>query len=87
MKKIAHISECGEQTIQEHLQNVAGMTSEFCDSYHIRNMDVRKYAYETGLAHDIGKYSDLFQKKLRENLDIQVDHSTAGAREMKKNHM
>lgn len=84
MKKIAHLSDRGEQTLQEHLENVAKNTAEFCKNYQIPGMNVQEYAYETGLVHDIGKYSDLFQKKIRGNLNIYVDHSTAGAKEMQK---
>lgn len=87
MQAIAHISEAGEQALQAHLHNVAEMTEKFCLPYQITDTDISKYAYETGLAHDLGKYSELFQKKIRNNLDVHVDHSTAGAREMKNNNM
>jgi CRISPR-associated endonuclease/helicase Cas3 len=36
-----------------------------------------------GILHDIGKYSDKFQRRL-EGLNIRVDHSTAGAIEASK---
>lgn len=84
---IAHISEAGEQSLSDHLQNVARMTSTYCASYQMNDTDVAKYAYETGLTHDVGKYSDLFQQKIQNNLNIHVDHSTAGAREMRKRNM
>lgn len=84
MMKIAHKNENGEQTVKEHLENVAKLAAEFCADYQIPNIDVKKYAYETGLAHDIGKYSDKFQKKIKEELQISVDHTTAGARELQK---
>jgi len=32
-----------------------------------------------GLLHDVGKYSDSFQRKLKGEA-LRVDHSTAGAR-------
>ena len=73
MMKIAHKNENGEQTVKEHLENVAKLAAEFCADYQIPNIDVKKYAYETGLAHDIGKYSDKFQKKIKEELQISVD--------------
>lgn len=87
MKKIAHINGDHEQLVQEHLENVGELAAEFCKDYQIPELNVSQYAYETGLAHDIGKYSEAFQRKIKENLDISVDHSTAGAREMQKNGM
>lgn len=87
MNKIAHINGNQEQTIQEHLNNVGDKAAEFCKSYDIKNFDAYQYAYQTGLAHDIGKYSELFQHKIRDNLNINIDHSTAGAREMQRNKM
>lgn len=86
-KKIAHINMQREQTIKEHLENVAEMAADFCSDYRIENLDVQNYAYQTGLAHDIGKYSNVFQKKIRGNHEIMTDHSTAGAREMKELRM
>ena len=87
MNKIAHINGNQEQTIQEHLNNVGDKAAEFFKSYDIKNFDAYQYAYQTGLAHDIGKYSELFQHKIRDNLNINIDHSTAGAREMQRNKM
>ena len=86
-KKIAHINMQRKQTIKEHLENVAEMAADFCSDYKIENLDVQNYAYQTGLAHDIGKYSNVFQKKIRGNHEIMTDHSTAGAREMKELRM
>ena len=87
MNYLAHVSAAGEQTLSDHLHNVAKMTAEYCSSYQMDGTDITKYAYETGLLHDIGKYSELFQKKIQNNLNIHVDHSTAGAREMQKHNM
>ncbi len=42
-------------------------------------------AYIAGILHDIGKYSDKFQKRLEGSL-IRVDHSTAGAVEVAKKY-
>lgn len=63
------------QLLQDHLQNVADIASEFADDFHAGDL-----AYAGGLLHDIGKYSPEFQRRL-EGADIRVDHSTAGARE------
>lgn len=81
MKKIAHIMGEEEQSILEHLVKVAQKMSKYCEHYNIPGINISEYAYEVGLAHDIGKYSDAFQRKIR-GLNIQVDHSTAGAREL-----
>lgn len=87
MKKIAHITGNKEQSILEHLENVAEMMTEFCKDYNIPGIDMQKYAYEVGLSHDIGKYSETFQQKIQNNLNIRVDHATAGARELCKKGM
>lgn len=87
MGKIAHIQNGTEQSIQEHLINVAHMASEFAADYAVEGVNASQYAYETGLFHDIGKYSDQFQSKIRGNDHISVDHSTAGAREMAAGRM
>ena len=87
MKKIAHIVDEHEQSILDHLENVALLMSKFCEYYNIPNIDIREYSYNVGLAHDIGKYSEVFQRKIRNNLNIKVDHSTAGARELCKYRM
>lgn len=84
-KKIAHCTEDREQTILEHLQGTAKLAEHFSADFNIEN--AKRYAYVAGLAHDIGKYSELFQKKIRWNPELQVDHSTAGAIEMRNNRM
>lgn len=81
-KWIAHIDGDREQTIYAHLKNVAELTSYFCRNYKIPELNVAQYAYTTGVAHDIGKYSKAFQKRIRGDVSISVDHSTAGAREL-----
>ncbi|MCI9079385.1 MAG: CRISPR-associated helicase Cas3' [Lachnospiraceae bacterium] len=86
-KKIAHINIQKEQTIKEHLENVAKLAAGFCEDYKIENLDAQDYAYQTGLVHDIGKYSSAFQQKIRGRHEIMTDHSTAGAREMQKLRM
>ena len=85
MEKIAHCIQERRQTIVEHLEGTATLAKEYVKDFQIEN--VGEYAYITGLAHDIGKYSELFQKKINGKPEIQVDHSTAGAIEMTKNKM
>lgn len=82
---IAHRNKEKVQYVKEHLENVAELTKKFCEDYRVPKTDICKYAYETGLAHDIGKYQKAFQRKITQNQNIFVDHSTAGAREMKNN--
>nr|MBL0702285.1 CRISPR-associated endonuclease Cas3'' [Desulfobacterales bacterium] len=71
------------QPLKEHLENVAEMAQLFADAF-----DAGDWGYLAGLWHDIGKYSDEFQKMLgaKEGSDAhietksgRVDHSTAGA--------
>lgn len=70
---IAHISDNGkEQTIKEHSLNVA----ELCKEFSIQ--ELKSLAYLTGMLHDIGKYSILFQQRIR-GKDISVEHSASGA--------
>ena len=59
----------------EHLQNSADICSEFSEC-----IGMADYGKITALQHDIGKYSEKFQKRINgENL--RVDHSTCGAQE------
>lgn len=71
---LAHISIFGqEQSVLEHLRGTASLAKRFA-----RPFDAEEQAEVAGLAHDIGKYSEAFQKRLQ-GADLQVDHSTAGA--------
>lgn len=47
------------QPLEEHLKNVAEMTRLFADAFNAGD-----WGYLAGLWHDIGKYSDEFQKML-----------------------
>lgn len=70
----AHINKSGKhQTVNEHLENVAKLSSEFAKGF-----GAEKTAYICGLLHDIGKCSKEFQNRLLNN-GPKVDHSTAGA--------
>ena len=64
------------QRLADHLKNTAEIASEMG-----RDADISDLAYLAGLLHDLGKYSDQFQGRLRGDRQ-QVDHSTAGAREV-----
>lgn len=75
---LAHISQDGRaQTVEDHLQG----TAELCGRF------AAKFGEEDrgrllGYAHDIGKCSEAFQKRLYGGL--KVDHATAGAIECAK---
>lgn len=71
---LAHIREDGtEQSLQEHLLQTAELAKEFADAFGTGDL-----AYLMGLTHDIGKYSEAFQKRIRGESPRAVDHSTAG---------
>lgn len=69
---LAHIAEDREQTVLEHLKNTAELAASFAAVF-----DAEEQGRLAGMAHDIGKYSAEFQKRLRGG--IKVDHATAGA--------
>lgn len=74
----AHISEDGrKQTVLQHLEGTARLASEFAEVFGEAQM-----GQLLGLAHDIGKYTAGFQKRL--NGGPKVDHSSAGAFEVMK---
>lgn len=71
---IAHKKDNGEiQTVKEHLVGTAELCSRFADSFGAG--DLGKLC---GMAHDIGKYSDGFQRRIKED-GPKVDHASAGA--------
>jgi CRISPR-associated endonuclease/helicase Cas3 len=75
----AHISEDGRiQTIIEHLEGTAGKARDFAEGF-----GAGDNAYLCGLLHDIGKYSEAFQKRIYGGKH-RVDHSTAGAYELNR---
>ena len=59
--KLAHLSSDGQrtQTVQEHLEGTAKLAADFA-----RPFGEESQAYLAGLLHDIGKYSDDFQRRL-----------------------
>ncbi|MDD6034443.1 MAG: CRISPR-associated helicase Cas3' [Oscillospiraceae bacterium] len=80
MQYLAHISEDGQriQTVREHLTGAAQRAAAFGAAF-----GCGEQAYFAGLLHDIGKYSDAFQRRIRGGKK-PVDHSTAGAQEMSR---
>ena len=75
---IAHIADDGrEQTVKDHLEGTAQLCARFA-----RSFGAEAQGNLIGFAHDIGKCSDEFQKRLRGGQI--VDHATAGAYECAK---
>lgn len=62
------------QPLTEHLKNVGELCAKFAEP-----VGLSECGRVTGLLHDIGKYQEDFQKKIKENKNIRVDHSTPGA--------
>ena len=74
---IAHRAEDGrEQPLIDHLNGTAQRARLFAEPF-----GAGEPAYMMGLSHDIGKYSDEFQKRVR-GCNLSTDHSTAGAQEI-----
>ncbi|MEA2029979.1 MAG: CRISPR-associated helicase Cas3' [candidate division Zixibacteria bacterium] len=59
--------------LDEHLQSVARRAAEFAESFR-----ASEEAHLAGLFHDLGKYGDLFQRRL-EGKERGIDHWSAGA--------
>lgn len=68
---LAHISaDDRKQTVEEHLRAVAVITSD-----RLSHVGLRSLGYLTGLVHDLGKYTDKFNKYI---------HSAAAGEDVKK---
>ena len=72
MKYLAHLENGIEQLLIDHLEGTATIASNFAGVF-----NMAKEGYRCGLLHDIGKYSNEFQQRVR-NANLKVDHSTAG---------
>ena len=79
MQELAHISEDGTRTqsAAQHLHNTAALAASFAAGF-----GAQSEAAYAGMLHDIGKYSQKFQRRLAGG--PPVDHSTAGAQEAMK---
>lgn len=73
----AHKFNEKKQTVKEHLFNTAELSKGFSVDF------MKEIAYQTGLMHDIGKYSKAFQRHLNEE-NVKFEHSTCGALEISK---
>lgn len=78
VKYVAHIDENGDcESVKEHCEKTALKCSEFaCDPF-------KDIAYNIGVLHDIGKYQESFQRKIKGE-NIYVEHSGCGAKEAMK---
>lgn len=77
---VAHVSEDGRrESVVAHLREVADMAGCFADETGLPGLGA--YARAAGAYHDLGKYSDAFQKRILHD-GPKVDHSTAGAYEL-----
>ena len=75
---LAHIAPDGrEQTVEAHLRGTAQLAGGFAAAF-----GEAARGQFLGYAHDIGKCSDAFQKRLRDG--PRVDHATAGGLECAK---
>ena len=72
--RLAHISEGGTrtQTVYDHLAGTARLAGSFAAPF-----GAQSEAEFAAWLHDVGKYSDAFQLRLKGG--PKVDHSTAGA--------
>lgn len=74
-KYLAHISEdkIREQSVAEHAENTGQLAKKFAEAFGYGD-----WGYCAGILHDIGKYSEVFQRRIRGD-KCKVDHATAGA--------
>lgn len=79
-KYIAHINENtgAIQTVKEHSEE----TAKLCETFAVEPM--KTPALIAGLLHDVGKYGSSFQKRIRGECSIKVEHSGCGAVEVTK---
>lgn len=76
---ISHRRDDGaEELVTTHLCEVAQMASDFG-----RRFGAQQSCRALGMSHDIGKFSEAFQKRIRGE-GPKVDHSTAGAYELEQ---
>lgn len=72
---IAHKNELNNtvQSVSEHCLS----TAELARNYSVNPL--KNVLYTMGLLHDIGKYQTSFQRKIKYDENIRVEHSTCGA--------
>ncbi len=71
---IAHTREDGKiQTLKDHSYGVAKLSRSFAIE------ELKEYCYLAGLLHDVGKYQESFQRRIRGSKE-SVEHSTTGSK-------
>jgi len=60
-------------TLCSHLEDVANRAADYAEAF-----DARDEAWLAGMLHDLGKYGELFQRRL-EGKECGIDHWSAGA--------
>lgn len=78
---IAHRRESDnqDQTLLEHLTATATIAARFAEAF-----NNEEYAFLCGMLHDLGKYSEKFQNRIKNN-GKKCDHTSAGARIINEN--
>lgn len=73
---IAHINEesGAVQTIKEHSEG----TAELCEDFAVKEM--KATVSTAARLHDVGKYGERFQHRIRGDSSIRVEHSGSGAK-------
>ncbi|MEG1027216.1 MAG: CRISPR-associated endonuclease Cas3'', partial [Oscillospiraceae bacterium] len=77
-QSIKEHSEVREQSIKEHSEVRADLCTSFCAE------PWTDFFYNIALFHDIGKYQESFQKRIRGNKKIKAPHSFCGAKTSKQ---
>lgn len=72
MSDLIYLAHSGNEPLREHLELVANRASSYAKLF-----DAEKEAFLAGLIHDIGKYSNLFLRRL-ENKEKGLDHWSPG---------
>ena len=76
MVYLAHISQDSrKQTVLEHLNGTADLCAVFASAFGAEDQ-----GRLVGIAHDLGKYSAAFQRRIQGGAE-RVDHASAGAAE------
>lgn len=75
MEYLAHVEGERKQSVKEHLYGTAKLAGDFAGRF-----GKKEWGYCCGMLHDIGKYSDAFQERIRNKNSRIVDHATAGAK-------
>ena len=68
MKYLAHKNDKNEeQSLKQHLENVAERCGTYADAF-----GAREWGYCCGLLHDVGKYSQKFQRRIQGSMEREI---------------